>query len=625
MHRLFFAFTALLILSSACDETPGLKDWGNNDPDAALDDLRPPFKWPEAGDQRSPDAAVPTTDRCAGATALTFSGGQASASGTTATASNEYGNAIRCGEATAFAGPQRYYKIPMTKGRTYRVDLLPQFAAVFYLFSDCSKNIINTDCTSGGATGFYSGTAAAGSTTTATFTAPATGSFRLAVDSAGATISGAYKITVTELTTPTNGTCLSPKALTLVSGKVSLKGSTLGSKNENSKQIGCSLGVDFDGPQVYYSVTLQSGTWYRFTLAPDFPASLYVFNNAGSCKAANIEADCGGISGTVLPLVSKGDTGATAFRPLSSGTYLVAVDALDPKSWGDFGLTIESFTPPGNMTCGKATSLTLASGKASVKGTTASMLNDLGAHVTCSSGPPLLAPQAYYSVALEQKAYQLALKTPFAAVMAVGKSCLTMAADCGSSGLSGTFLKVVPGITGTTLFTPLQAGTYTVAVDGTTHGAKGAFELWIQEYNKPTNGSCAQPTVLAMAASPVVELGSTGPLKNDLAGVACGTTLGPWTGPQAYYKASLKKGRTYTVTLSPETSFDPALYAFEAATSCTATAVNTACKGQAADKIGSGLQETLTLAPAKDSEVILVVDSWSPSEVGKYSLTISWK
>ena len=623
MHRLF-AFTTLLVLLTACDETPGFKDWGTNDPDAALDDLRPPFKWPEAGDTSSPDVSVPSTDRCIGATALTFSGGKASASGTTATASNEYGNAIRCGETAALSGPQRYYKIPMTKGTTYRLELSPQFTAAFYLFTDCSKNIINTDCTSGGATGLFSGAAAAGSTTTATFTAPATGSFRLAVDSTGAT-GGTFKLTVTQLSTPTHGTCLSAKSLTLVSGKVSLKGTTLGSKNENSKQIGCGLGVDFDGPQVYYSVSLQSATWYRFSLSPDFPASLYVFNSAGTCKAANIEADCGGISGTVLPLVSKGTTGATAFRPLSSGTYLVAVDALDPKAWGDFGLAIESFTPPGNMTCSKATALTLVGGKASVTGTTAGLLNDLGAHVTCGTGPPLVAPQAYYTVALEQKSYQLALKAPFAAVAAVGSSCLTMAADCGSSGLSGTFLKVVPKVTGTMLFTPLKAGTYTVAVDGTTQGAKGAFELWIQEYKKPTNGSCAKPTALVLGGSPTVELGSTGPLKNDLASVSCGTTLGPWTGPQAYYQVSLKKGRTYTVTLSPETSFDPALYAFEASTSCTNAAVNTACKGQASDKIGGGLQETITLAPANDTTVVLVVDSWSPSEVGTYSLSISWK
>ncbi len=623
MHRLF-AFTAVFCLLSACDETPGFNDWGINLFDARLDDLRPPFSFPEAGDQRGPDMSVPTSDRCAGALTLTLTAGKATVSGTTAKASNEYGNAIRCGEQSALAGPQRYYKVPMTKGRTYRVELTPQFAAMFYLFTDCSKNIINTDCTSGGATGFYSGAAAAGATTSATFTAPATGSFRLAVDSAGATASGAFSLTVTELTAPTHGTCLAPKALTLVAGKVSFKGTTLGSKNENSKLVGCGLGVDFDGPQVYYSATLQAGTWYRFTLAPEFPASLYVFNKAGTCKAANIDADCGGISGTVLPLVSKGTTGATAFRPLSTGTYIVAVDALDPKSWGDFGLTIESFTPPGNMTCSKATALTLAGGKASVKGTTATLLNDLGAHVTCG-GPPLVAPQAYYTVTLDQKAYQLALEAPFAAVVAVGSSCLTMAADCGSSGLSGTFLKVVPKVTGTTLFTPLKAGTYTIAVDGTTQGAKGAFELWIQEYVKPTNGACAQPKALALIGSPVVELGSTGPLKNDLAGVACGTTLGPWTGPQAYYKVSLKSGRTYTVTLSPETSFDPALYAFEASTSCATAAVNTACKGQSSDKIGGGLQETLTLALSKDTEMVLVVDSWSPSEVGKFSLNISWK
>ena len=624
MHRLLI-LTALPCLLCACDETPGFKDWGSGYADMRLDDLRPPFKWPDAGDQGSPDAAPSTTDRCIGAKALSFTGGKATVSGSTAKAANEFGNAIRCGEPTPLAGPQQYYKVAMKKGTTYRVELEPQFSAAFYVFSDCSKNIINTDCTSGGATGVFSGVAATGKVTTATFTSPATGTFRLAVDSATDKLAGAFKLTVTEVSTPTHGACYTPKSLTLVGGKVSLKGTTLGSKNENSKQIRCGLGVDFDGPQVYYSVKLQAATWYRLALTPDFAASLYVFNAAGTCKAANIEADCGGISGTVLPLVSKGEAGATAFRPLSSGTYIVAVDALDPKAWGDFGLAIEAFTPPGNMTCGQATVLTLTGGKVNVKSSTATLLNDLGAHVTCGTGPSLVAPQAYYSVTLQQKAYQLALKAPFSAVVAVGSSCLTMAADCGSSGLSGTFLKAVPGVTSTLLFTPVKPGTYTLAVDGATQGAKGAFELWLQEYVKPTNGTCAKAKALTLTGSPSVELGATGPLKNDLAGVTCGTTLGPWSGPQAYYKVTLMKGRTYTVTLTPEATFDPALYAFEAATSCSAGAINAACTGTSSDKLGGGLQETLTFSPGKDTEMILVVDSWSPSEVGKYSLTISWK
>ena len=630
VHRSIALIVILpVLLASACDEDPIRWDWRLGDRDAALGDLRPPFSWPEAGDRNTGEVPPPTNERCAGATALTFStaGKAVTVKASTTAASNEYGNSIRCGESTPFAGPQRYYKVPMTGGKTYRLVLTPQFAAVFYLFSDCSQNIINTDCTSGGATGLFSGAAAAGGSTTASFTAPATGSYRLAVDSAQSGHAGAFELTITELATPKHVNCLTPAELKLdTAGKVSVKGSTLAASNENQKQIACGLGVDFDAPQVYYSVSLSNSTWYRLTLAPTFPGALYVFGKAGNCKATNINADCGGISGTVLPLVSKGSSGATAFRPLLSGTYIVAVDALDPLARGDFSLTVESFTPAGNMTCGQATSLTLAGGKARAKGSTTGMLNDLGAHMACGGGSPLTGPQAYYSVALEKKTYQLALTASFGAALAVGASCLTLAADCGSSGLSGDVLKVASGATGTKLLTPTKAGTYLLAVDGQTHDAAGSFELWVQEYTKPTNGSCAKPKQLTLpSTSPLAELGSTGMLNNDLSAVTCGTTLGPWTGPQAYYKVSLKKGVAYTVTLSPESGFDPALYAFAASTACSAAAINTACKGQSSDQLGGGLTETLTLTPAADTEMLLVVDSWSPSDVGKFTLNIAWK
>jgi hypothetical protein len=78
------------------------------------------------------------------------------------------------------------------------------------------------------------------------------------------------------------------------------------------------------------------------------------------------------------------------------------------------------------------------------------------------------------------------------------------------------------------------------------------------------------------------------------------------------------------VSLTPEPTFDPSLYAFPAPTGCTAQAVNAACQGSASDNLGAGLGESITLTPSVDSVYILVVDSWSASEVGKFTLGISW-
>jgi hypothetical protein len=616
----------LALLLAACSGRPGVKLDGGTDLriyDVRTTDL-PPFTFPEAGDVRAADSQKATSDRCVGAIPLTFSAGVASHSGSTAGASNEFGKAIRCGESVAMEGPQRYHKLTLTSGKTYRVKLEPKFDARFYVFTECGSNIINVDCTSGGATGVFSGAIASGGSATLLFAPPATGGYRLAVDSLSSAQAGAYTLTVTEIPPPANRTCTKAQTLTLSGGKASVNGSTVGAANEFSTLVKCGTGLDFDGPQVYYSVALSQGSWYKLSLAPTFDGSLYLFDTRANCQHTNINADCGGKTGTVLPVVTTGSTRATAFYPATAGTYVVAVDSLGSKQAGDFSLSLESFTPPAGMTCAGATSLTLTSGKVSVQGSTASLFNDLGAHVSCGSASPLLGPQAYYTVSLQKTTYRLALKPGFSARLALGSSCSSLPGDCASGGLSGALLAVNKGTTGSLLFTPPAAGSHVVAVDSTSTEARGSYQLWIQEYVKPTNGVCSKPDALSTASSPAVELGDTGPLKNDLSGVSCGHKNGPFNGPQAYYAITLAGGKTYSVQLTPEATFDPALYAFPAATSCSATAVDAACKGSVSDTLGAGLKESLTLKPSSTTQMVLVVDSWSPSEVGSYSLTISW-
>lgn len=607
-----------MLLFGACTEDPV-----DRPVDAGWPDL-PPFAFPEAGDVVNLEPPPAGSDQCTGAIAVTLTAGKALVNGTTSGAVNEFGDKVRCGETAALSGPQRYYKLPMTAGSTYRLQLKPQFDAALYLFGECSQTLINVDCASDGATGLFSGTVTQGSTETFFFEPPATGTYFIAVDSANASAAGAFELQVEQIAAASHGACAAAAELKLTGGKVTVLGSTLGAKNEFSTQITCNTGLTFKGPQVYYKVALATGSWYRIALAPQFPASLYLANSKGACKAANVEADCGSITGTVLPVVAQGTTGATAFSPLASGDYLVVVDSLDATEAGAFALTLETFTPPDNMVCGAAKPLKLTSGQASVSGSTASLLNDLGAHVSCGKGAPLVAPQAYYKVVLEQGAYELTLKAAFPAVLALGSSCLTLPVDCGSAGLTGTLMLAPAKQVATTVFSAPQAGTYVLAVDGTSSGSAGSFDLQVKAYVKPIQGACATPLALALTASPLTQLGDTSPLKNDLVGIDCGGTDGPWPGPQAYHKVSLKGGTVYTVTLVPAAGFDPALYAFPAATACSAAAVNAACAGVASDVVGAGKSESLKLSPAADADYLLVVDAWSASEVGKFALSVSW-
>jgi hypothetical protein len=603
-------------LLAACSETPGVRD-GAVKPD------RYRYTFPEAGDILSPDSVPAADDRCGGASPIKLSGGKAKVSGSTQGALSEFGDQVRCGETQGFGGPQRYYSLGMEAGRVYRFVLTPQFDAVLYVFSECSKTLINVDCASGGATGAFSGPVPAQSSGVVTFIAPAKGIYRLAVDSPDASQAGAFELVVEEQDTPKNAVCTDAETLVMSGGKASVSDSTLGAKNEFDTQIACGLTATLDGPQLYYEVDLQAGTWYRLTLKPSFPATLYVANKAGSCEAKKIEQDCSGLTGTVLSMVPQGGEAATAFKPPTTGTYLVVVDSPDSKEAGPFDLTIESFTPPTGAICASAQKLTLVGGQVTVAGSTTGSLNDLGALVGCGAGEALLAPQVYYQAALEAKAYRLMLQASFPAVLSVGTACLTLPVDCVSGGVTGDALVVPAGTFGALLFKPAAAGTFIISVDGTSLAASGNFNLQVSEYVKPTNGSCGQPKTVALAKNPTEELGDTGPLANDLQGVDCGDPKGPWPGPQAYYRLSLKAGTQYTLTLKPEASFDPALYAFPAATGCTTAEVNAACTGLASDTPGAGAQESLTIKPAADTDYVVVVDSWSASEVGTFALEVS--
>lgn len=101
------------------------------------------------------------------------------------------------------------------------------------------------------------------------------------------------------------------------------------------------------------------------------------------------------------------------------------------------------------------------------------------------------------------------------------------------------------------------------------------------------------------------------------------STNGPWPGPQAYYKLSLVAGNKANIKLIPDSNFDAALYAFNANTVCYASSVNTACSSFVSDAKGPGLSETININTSIAAEYVIVVDSWSPSEVGTFTLEVS--
>ena len=124
----------------------------------------------------------PKNGTCAGAAAMTV---PSTATGTTMGLSNEYGTQIYCGNVTTvMMGPQAYYKLSLTAGKTYTFTFTPDYYyARLYIFDGtCSAAAINADCSSGGKTGMVSGYLTRGMANTVTFTPSTTGTYHVALD-----------------------------------------------------------------------------------------------------------------------------------------------------------------------------------------------------------------------------------------------------------------------------------------------------------------------------------------------------------------------------------------------------------------------------------------------------------
>jgi hypothetical protein len=130
--------------------------------------------------------------------------------GDTIGASNEFSQ-LSCGQPSTssgkvpyLVGPQLYYKAELTAGEKYRINLKPTFSAGLYLFSassGCQESGIETDCSSGGASGDVIGVSADASADLY-FEPSKTGTYLLAVDSVHPIFYGPFTLSISEHSVP---------------------------------------------------------------------------------------------------------------------------------------------------------------------------------------------------------------------------------------------------------------------------------------------------------------------------------------------------------------------------------------------------------------------------------------
>ena len=435
-----------------------------------------------------------TNDSCGKALKLTLVHGEASVTGNTAGAMNEFGTGINCGYKNYnFPAGQLYYKFSAKAGHTYLVKVKPSFYAAVYAFRSnlCTAAGINADCASGGQTGFNHHYV---STYGQTFTLKpqVAGDYTVAVDSRYATSAGSFTIDITEYLPQTNATCAKATQLTLTGGKVAVHGDTFQQANEYGQSILCDQTYSsyaFDGPQQYYKLSFAKGKTYKITVTPGYSyGRFYVFG--ATCGATAINKDCGsgGSTGLWSYASSANQPSVITFSPSASGVYHIAVDSTGTSFRGLYKLEVQEIQSPDNGTCIKAQAVSLTPGSTTVVlGDNSKLPNEFGTQIFCNNYSTVYkGNQAYFKFTLTAgTTYTFTLRPKYknSRFYIFDGSCKPsdINQDCGSNGQTGLVSSNSYAFNAVTMtFKPAKTGTYHLAVDSTYTGTAGFFSLEIK-------------------------------------------------------------------------------------------------------------------------------------------------
>jgi hypothetical protein len=423
--------------------------------------------------------------------------------------------------------------------------------------------------------------------------------------------------------------CDTAEAVSLAGGKLTLSGSNANASDEYGGAINCRSGsTTVDGPQYYYKLDLKQDTIYKLALQTQVPqARVLLFDTCGA-QEINLACGSGGEKGGLFGPFTQGRT--YFFQVPRSGQWYLAVDSLSSQtSGGDFELTLETAQAPANRSCSAAEALSLdASGKVTVKGSTEAALNEFLGDVDCGmQSGAFVGPQVYYTLAMKQAlVYSIVLKPEGSASLRFyvfsGRDCVASSidSDCSSEGKTGMVGSAgVDGVVG--LFRPAADGTYTIAVDATSAGSSGGFELSVEEVVPPANASCAAAEAVALPVGQTVTVkGTTFAALNEFGdAISCGGASAA-DGPQVYYQPAFVAGTTYEIEVKP--SFSGArFYAFSSG--CDAAKIDADCSSGGE----RGMVETISsqgekvyLTPSGATPWIVAVDSGQASAAGEFEL-----
>jgi hypothetical protein len=280
-------------------------------------------------------------------------------------------------------------------------------------------------------------------------------------------------------------------------------------------------------------------------------------------------------------------------------------------------LEVTEYSPPTNDTCATAQAVSLTAGAVTIKGATIAATNAVDLTSSDCTTQTTSGPDVFFSVNLVGgKTYRVELSgltSGFNAAVYLFTSCGDVAGTCGAGmgADSSTSSKEVID------FTPPSTGNYLIGVDGRESDDLGQFELTIKEKVVPANDACAAAEQMTLTGGKASTTGDVTYASNSIQ--LTNSSCTGWSSPglDLFYKVSLLAGKTYTVSLTPISSYDPMLYVF---TDC-ANAEGTCVGG--IDTIGSGTVEQVVVSPTANTTYLIGVSAWSASEMGTFTLEVT--
>lgn len=574
---------------------------------------------------------VVDNDGCAGAEALVFSGGVATAVGDTSAATN--GNAAQdqtpsCSDSARGTGRDVVYAYTLTQPRDVTVRVTPtgpqpSFEPVVSVRTSCAAATRDAEV---GCVSLLD----AGPTTVTLVNQPA-GAYALWVDGARDT-AGPFELEVV-LSPPTpppaNDSCAAPEALVFNGDVATASGSTLQAANDNSGyhvSPTCSMTARQMGRDVVYRMTLAAPADVALEVTPAPGSALHpaLYVRQSSCTSQILGDE-------VVCLESAGVATAT-LTALPAGDYWVWVDGAGGTA-GAFTLTATRSPPtppPANDACAGAQALTFVGDTATATGSTFGATNGNTPTDNAPACGDDFLPRRYgrdlvytYTLTGAQDVDIRVTPGPGSALRpALYARSPGQCASFGAGDELGCVARATPGEL--KLYLPNQlAGTYPLFVDSNGYET-GDFTLTVRKLPAtlpPPNDGCAAPAVVPHGPAGVA--GDTTGARNDFSlgstppyGPACRGFF--FSGRDVTYQYTAPATGTVTATVTPVGLFDPALMLLQP--TCGADA----CV-RFADSGGAGVAESLTLSVTAGHTYYFVVDAWDgaqPDTAGAFRLVV---